>query len=100
VTAAIGLVVPHLDDLAFAWVLPSLGLTATALVLLTWFAAPVTAGLVATVWVTVVVLLRSEDRMDLLATPAAQVGFTAAALALAATLVLRTSTLRLQGGEL
>jgi hypothetical protein len=99
-TAAIGLAVPHLDDLAFAWMLPSLGLTATALVMLTWFVAPVTGAMVAAMWITVVVLLRSEDRIDVLTSPLAQAAFTAAALALAATLVLRTSTLRLQGGDL
>ena len=100
VTMAIGFVVPNMGDLALAWLAPSLGLTLAALVLLTWFDAWVTGALVASAWVTVVVLLRTGDEVGALTTPAAQVAFVLGAGALALTLVLRTSTLRLQGGEL
>jgi hypothetical protein len=99
-TMAIGFVVPHMEDLALAWLSPSLGLTLTALVLLTWFEAWVTGGLVASAWVTVVALLRTGDQVDSLAAPVVQVAFLVAAGGLALALVLRTSTLRLQGGEL
>jgi hypothetical protein len=99
-TMAIGFVVPDLDDPALVWLAPSLGLTFAALVLLTWFEAWVTGALVASAWVTVMALLRAGDRVDALTTPAAQIAFVLGAGALALALVLRTSTLRLQGGEL
>jgi hypothetical protein len=99
-TMTIGFVVPNMEDLAVAWLAPSLGLTLAALVLLTWFEAWVTAGLVASAWVTVVALLRTGDQVEALATPVVQVAFMVAAGGLALALVLRTSTLRLQGGEL
>ena len=99
-TMAIGLVVPNMDDLALTWLAPSLGLTLAALVLLTWFEAWVTGVLVASAWVTVVALLRAGDRVDALTTPVLQVGFLLGAGGLVLALVLRTSTLRLQGGAL
>jgi hypothetical protein len=99
-TMAIGLVVPNMDDLALAWLAPSLGLTVAALVLLTWFEAWVTGVLVASTWVMVVALLRVGDRVGALTTPLGQVAFVVGAGALVLALVLRTSTLRLQGGEL
>ncbi len=100
VTMTIGLVVPNMDDLALSWLAPSLGLTLAALVLLTWFEAWVTGALMASAWVTVVALLRTDDRVDALTTPFGQVAFVVGAGVLALTLVLRTSTLRLQGGQL
>jgi antitoxin component of MazEF toxin-antitoxin module len=99
-TMAIGLVVPHMEDLALAWLAPSLGLSVAALVLLTWFEAWVTGGLLASAWVTGVALLRTGDHVDALTTPFVQVAFVIGAGVLALALVLRTSTLRLQGGEL
>lgn len=99
VTMAIGLVVPNMQELAFVWLMPALGLTSAALVLLTWFEAPVAGALVAVVWTTFVILLRSAERVDALTTPTAQLGFAAGAVALAIALTVRTSTLRLQGGE-
>lgn len=99
-TMAIGLVVPGMDDLVLAWLAPSLGLTLAALLLLTWFEAWVTGVLVASAWVTVVALLRTGDRVDELTTLVGQVGFVVGAGVLVLALVLRTSTLRLQGGEL
>jgi hypothetical protein len=100
VTMTIGLVVPEMDTLAFAWLAPSLGLTVAALVLLTWFEARVTAALVASAWLTVVALLRTRDDVGALTTAAGQVAFLVGAGVLALALVLRTSTLRLRGGEL
>jgi hypothetical protein len=99
-TMTIGLVVPNMDDLALAWLAPSLGLTFAALVLLTWFEAWVTGALVASAWVTTVALLRTGDQVDALTTPFGQVAFVVGAGVLALALVLRTSTLRLRGGEL
>ncbi|MFI5910569.1 zf-HC2 domain-containing protein [Dactylosporangium sp. NPDC051541] len=98
-TAAIGLVVPGLNDLAFVWLAPSLGLTVGALVLLTWLEARVTGALVASLWVGTVVVVRTNDAVGALTVPVVQAAFAVAGFALAAVLILRTSTLRLQGGE-
>ncbi len=99
-TAAIGLVVPGMADLAGVWLLPSLGLTLGALVLLTWWDARVTAVSVTLLWTGSVLFVRAVAAADVLAAPALQIGFAAAAAVLAVVLVLRTSTLRLTGGEL
>ena len=99
-TMTIGLVVPNMEDLALTWLAPSLGLTLAALVLLTWFEAWVTGGLMASAWVTTVALLRTGDQVDALTTPFGQAAFVVGSGLLALALVLRTSTLRLQGGEL
>lgn len=99
-TLAIGLVVPGMQDLAFAWLLPSLGLTTGVLVLLTWWEAPYAGALVAGVWLAFVVLLRSGGDVQVLSSPAGQLACVALALAMAAMLLVRTSTLRLQGGRL
>lgn len=99
-TMAIGLIVPNMHDLAFMWLAPSLGLTVGSLVLLTWLEAWATGGLVATAWLGCVFTLRGGDKVDVLVTPLVQTAFVVVALALTATLVLRTTTLRLQGGSL
>jgi hypothetical protein len=98
-TAAIGLVIPGMDDFAFVWLAPSLGLTLAALVLLTWWEAPVAGAMVASLWVGAVVVVRTNGTVDVLTVPVAQAAFAAAGFVLAAALFLRTSTLRLQGGE-
>jgi hypothetical protein len=98
-TLAVGLV-PGMHDLAFAWLLPSLGLTTGLLVLLTWFEAPLAGSLVTGSWLALVLGLRSGWDVQALASPAAQLSCVALALVLAALLLVRTSTLRLQGGEL
>ncbi len=99
-TMTIGFVVPDMENLALAWLAPSVGLTAAALTLLTWFEAWVTGALIASAWVTMVALLRTADHVDALTTTFGQVAFVVGAGVLALALVLRTSTLRLQGGEL
>jgi hypothetical protein len=99
-TLALGLVVPGMQDLAFAWLLPSLGLTVGVLVLLTWLEAPYAGALVAGSWVALVVVLRSGWDVRVLTSPSAQLACVATALLLGAMLLLRTSTLRLQGGRL
>jgi hypothetical protein len=99
-TLAFGLAVPGMQDLAFAWLLPALGLTTGVLVLLTWFEAPTAGALVAGCWVTLVFVLRSGWDVLVLTSPSAQVACVALALLLGAMLLVRTSTLRLQGGQL
>lgn len=99
-TLAVGLVVPGMQHLAFAWLMPSLGLTIGVLVLLTWLEAPYAGALVGVSWVVLVVVLRSGRDVLVLISPSAQLACVALALLLAAMLLLRTSTLRLQGGHL
>lgn len=99
-TLVIGRVIPGLEDLAFVWLLPSLGLAVGALALFTWLEAGIAGALVASLWVLVVVALRARGDVALLASPSAQLGFLALAAVLGVLLVLRTSTLRLPGGEL
>lgn len=99
-TLAVGLVVPGMQDLAFAWLLPSLGLTSGVLVLLTWLEAPFAGALVAGSWVALIFVLRSGWDVLVLTRPSAQLACVAFALLLGAMLLARTSTLRLQGGQL
>lgn len=98
-TAAIGLVVPGMEPLAWVWLAPSFGLTLAALVLLTWWEAPVAGATVAALWVGAVAALRTGGAVGALAGPLVQAGFVALGVLLASTLVLRTSTLRLHGGD-
>jgi hypothetical protein len=99
-TLAVGLAVPGMQDIAFAWLLPSLGLTTGVLVLLTWLEAPLAGALVASSWVALVFVLRSGWDVLVLTSPPAQLACVALALLLGAMLLVRTSTLRLQGGQL
>ena len=99
-TTAIGLVVPGMEDLAFVWLAPSLGLTVGALVLITWFEAQVAGALIASLWVSAVVVVRTSGSVDALTAAPVQLACAGAGIVLAAALVLRTSTLRLQGGDL
>jgi hypothetical protein len=99
-TLAVGLVVPGMQDLAFAWLLPSLGLTTGLLVLLTWLDAPVAGALVSGFWVALVFFVRSGWDVLVLTSPSAQITFVALVMLLGAMLLVRTSTLRLQGGQL
>jgi hypothetical protein len=98
-TMTIGLLVPGLEPLAFQWLLPALGLTLAALVLLTWATAEVAGGAVSVVWVIAVTAVAGAHEVDVLAHVAVQAGFAVAAAVLAAVFLIRTSTLRLQGGE-
>jgi hypothetical protein len=98
VTMAVGLLIPGLEPLAFQWLLPALGLTLTALVLLTRFTAWIAGGAVAGAWTVAVVALGRLHEVDVLTAPAVQAGFAAVAAVLAAVVLIRTSTLRLPGG--
>jgi hypothetical protein len=100
VTAAIGVVVPGMEALAWVWLAPSLGLTLCTLVLLTWWEARVAGAMVCSLWVGAVVLARARGTVDPLTGPAVQLAFAASVVVLAVALFLRTSTLRLPGGDL
>jgi hypothetical protein len=89
-----------MDDLAFVWLLPSLGLTTGALALLTWVAAPAAGAIVAGTWVGLVVILRFGWDVLVLASAPVQVACVGLAVLWSALLLVRTSTLRLQGGQL
>lgn len=99
-TMAIGLLVPGLEPLAFRWLLPALGLTLATLVLLTWLTAEAAGGLVCVTWVFAVATVGRIHEVDVLTTATVQTGFAVAAAVLAAVFLIRTSTLRLQGGAL
>ncbi len=99
-TLAVGLLVPGMHDLAFVWLLPSLGLTTGTLVLLTWVAAPTAGAVVAGIWVGLVVILRSSWDVLVLASAPSQLACVGLTVLGGALLLVRTSTLRLEGGQL
>ncbi|MFY9913275.1 MAG: zf-HC2 domain-containing protein [Nocardioidaceae bacterium] len=99
-TLAVGLLVPGMHDLAFVWLLPSLGLTTGALALLTWVAAPAAGAIVAVSWAGLVIVLKSGWNVLVLTSAPAQLACIGLAVLWVALLLMRTSTLRLQGGHL
>ncbi|HWM73638.1 MAG TPA: hypothetical protein VNQ53_07855 [Nocardioides sp.] len=96
-TTVVGLLVPGLESLAFAWLVPGLCLTVTMLVLLTWWDAATTTGVVATGWACAVGIT-GRDASALIDTARMQGIFVAVTLAMACLLVLRTASTRLRGG--
>ncbi len=99
VTLALGLLVPGLQDLALVWLMPALGLTTGTLALLTWLAAPAAGAVVALTWVALVGVLRYGWDVLVLTSATAQLGCLALAVLWVGVLMIRTSTLRLQGGQ-
>lgn len=94
----VGLVLPFVGTEAFAWLLPALTLTLITLILLTWIRPAVAAAAVGGLWLLVVLVLRSGDRLDAASTPAAQVAFAAAALVALILLGIRLTMNRAPGG--
>ena len=99
VTTTVGLVIPGLQPLAFAWLLPGIGLTSATLVLLTWLDAWPSATVVGVVWTTVVALLGQREATLALVAPGAQLAALALAVAMAALLVVRSTALTTTGGR-
>lgn len=102
VTAAVGLVVPGLDQLAYAWLLPSLALTALVLVLLTWLPAWAASTATGAAWVLTAAALTRDGGaagavVDLASLPA-QLAFALLGALFVLLLILRTSSTRLLGG--
>ena len=96
-TLTVGLVVPGLRPLALVWLLPALGLTGGALLLLTWLTAWTAGGVVALAWALVVVATERTGDVTVLTGPAAQAALAAVGVGCAALLVVRTTTLHTQG---
>ena len=102
VTGAVGLVVPGLEQLAYAWLLPSLALTGLVLVLLTWLPAWAAATATGAAWVLTAAALTRDGGaggavVDLASGPA-QLAFALLGASLVLLLILRTSSTRLLGG--
>ena len=99
VTLGVGLLVPGLGGLAFAWLLPSLALTLASLLLLTRLTAPIATATIAGSWVVGVLAITGDQASVTLGSTAAQTSFLGVAVALGLLLWLRTSSTRLQGGQ-
>ncbi|MPZ74622.1 MAG: hypothetical protein GEU74_15615 [Nitriliruptorales bacterium] len=97
VTVSVGLIVPGIGDHAVVWLLPSLALTLSTLVLLTWFTARTAGSATAGAWAAFMTLLYSSDAPHVIASAQAQVAFAVASL-LAGFLVLRLLSARPVGG--
>lgn len=98
VTALIGLVITPVQELTFAWLLPGLALTCTALVGLTWL-QPWAVGVgLSAAWAGFVALMSRMGHLELLTGPGAQASLAATAALLAAVFVARLTSWRLMGG--
>jgi hypothetical protein len=93
VTVVASVVVPVLRPLAWVWLLPSLGLTSAALVLLTWTSTRTCAVIVASSWTGVVAVVTGAGRLDAVGTLPGQVTFAVVTAALSLAFV-RISTPR------
>jgi hypothetical protein len=91
-------VVPGIGTSLAAWLLPSLALTSVTLALLTWWRAPLTVGVVAATWLTVVTALRAGGELAWVAAPAGQSVSVAVIVAAATVIVIRLGLLRPAGG--
>ncbi len=98
-TMAIGLIIPGLRPFAFSWLLPALALTFATLALLTWMRPWTASGFVAAAWTTVVLTASGSTEVALLTGESAQMAYAAALVLSSTAWVLRTSTVRLAGGN-
>lgn len=98
-TMAVGLLVPGLQPLAFAWLVPGLGLTTTALVLLTWLDAWSAGTAVGLAWALIVTSLASSDAAQVLTGPIAQSAHLAVAAVMGLLLFIRSTSLVTAGGR-
>lgn len=98
IVLGIGVLLPFVGAQAFAWLLPAIALTLLALILLTWCRAPLTAAVVAGVWVTFVAALRAGNDLAVATTPFAQAGFAVVCLLALTVLAIRLISFRAPGG--
>jgi hypothetical protein len=95
----LGLVVPDLGPLAFAWLLPALAMTLVSLALLTWFNARVTATAVGVGWIILAMALAGPGPADLAWQPPMQLAYALIAVAACAVLVVRLDITGSRGGS-
>lgn len=95
----LGLAIPDIGPMAFAWLLPALALTLVSLALLTWLTARVTAAVVGVGWVALVTVLAGPGARDLAWQPPMQLVYALIAFAAATVLLVRLDNPRMQGGS-
>ena len=98
VVLAVGMAVPGLEPLAWTWLLPSLAMTTTTLVLVTWLAPWAACGVVAATWAAVVLATAGFQHVTVLTGAAAQGAFVAVVLTMGALLVVNPTLPRRLGG--
>ncbi|MEZ5117698.1 MAG: hypothetical protein R2737_15670 [Candidatus Nanopelagicales bacterium] len=94
----LGLVVPELSAVAFAWLLPSLSLTLVALVLLRWWPAWVTSTGVFSAWALTVLVVGGRESASRLAALPLQAACAVVAIGAVAILVARFAPSEPGGG--
>jgi hypothetical protein len=99
VTLTVGLVIPGLEDLAFVWLLPGLGMSLAALVLMAWLPPWSAATGVAAAWALACSALLRAGELSQLDRGTVQAAFALGAALMAGLLVVRTTTLRVPGGR-
>ena len=82
-------VVPTIDLLLAAWLLPSLTLAVLTVTVLTWWRAPLAGGAVSLLWTVAVVALRAEGELAALSGLTAQLTYLTVLVAAGALLALR-----------
>jgi hypothetical protein len=98
-TLAIGLGLPGLEAIAFAWLLPALALTLTALMAMTWLAPWPASAVVAAGWALAVWTADTAGTVGALSSSTTQLAMSTVAVLMSAALVLRSTTHRIAGGE-
>jgi anti-sigma factor RsiW len=98
VTISVGLIVPGISDHTFVWLLPSLALTLSTLVLLTWFTARTAGTATGGAWAAFITFLYSSDAPLVMASAQVQAAFAFASLLVGGFLVLRLLWVRPIGG--
>ena len=98
-TLAIGLGLPGLEPIAFAWLLPAFALTLTSLMAMTWLAPWPASAAVAGAWAVAVSTVNASGGVATLSSAVTQLTMLGVAVLMSGALVLRTSTHRIAGGE-
>lgn len=91
--------IPGLRELAWVWLLPSLGLTGAALIALRWLHAWQAGALIAAVWTVTVLAIDGAGRLHQIGSTAGQVMFALLAVACVAVLPLSSTAPRASGGS-
>lgn len=96
----VGLAIPGIAWLAFAWLLPALVLTLVTLIAMTWWAPEPAGAVSAVIWLGVIAVAYADDR-DVAAAfgPTSQVVYLALAIVAACALAFQLRTARTPGGH-